>query len=899
MMGWLLGVDPVPGRPRVKLWVRTGAGVRCILKEFKPVWYARARDGDYRDLRLKLGEMEDCSFEMTEMHLFADGDRPRRIMKVTMDTCSPPAPRVNALEAFLGIERCDFYNVDIDAARQYMVANNLFPLCRVEVAGDRVESRDNPYSLHYPVPDLRTVWLSVVAHSDGPFPSLSDPIHHVVLEHRPLMRRCGDDPGMTEGNWKEGNEVGSKETDGSETDDTGMRRHRGAGRGGSGQAQDDRGRSTGEQGRRSGGLDGSGQGQGDGGRSTGMGRRGGGEPGADPGAGERSGQGAGSSTGVHGCKVAGSGAGVPGGKGEDVRAGMPGSRGADFGAGMRGGERQGGGGDHDPRKRVITGDERHILSRLRWEIRNVDLILTRGGDSFDLPYLHARAAKQGMDFTLGREGHRIGGKRGSYFSYGRVLHRPDFWLLKGRFHLDTANAFLYAEGGLEGCIDLSRMSCIAFQTLARVSPGTVINAMEVHWALRNGYPIPFRKNIPESPKTLNQLLRADRGGYIFNPVAGLHEEVVEMDFFSMFPMIMEKYNISPETLNCRCCSPDERIPVPGLTYHFCGKRTGMIPQVIGPILRRRMQLRKLTRHSGDGFARRSTALKWLLVTSFGYTGYRNARFGQIECHESINAVDRELMVRSAELAQRHGFEVLHGIVDSLWLKGPVSMERGLPGCAETLRARIEGDVGIPLKLEGIFHWIVFLPNRTTNVGALNRYYGKYTTGELKVRGIELRMHDTPEYFRRLQTAMLEVLRRAENREEFLRLVPDAVQVLGGFARELLRGEADPRDLVFHRRTSRDLGEYAVLNEQVAALLQLEEHGVTRNAGQGVDYVILDRTSRDPAGKVRVRELMHGDEEYDRKVYYRYLLRCGESLLMPVGYDRGALDRAVTAGGWGF
>ena len=831
MMGWLLGADPVRGRPEVRLWIWTETGVRCIRKEFRPVWYVRSRDGDYRDLRLKLRDVEDCTFGMTKMRLFAGGKKLRRIMKVTMDTCSSSIPRVDALETFLGIERYDFYNVDIDAARQYMVANRLFPFSRVEVVGNRVEPRDNPYSLHYPLPDLRTVKLSVTARTDGAFPTLSDPIDHVVLEEKRIVNRNegAEDPQGWEGGTPWDGEA-----------------HRVGSMGGSG-------------------MD---------------------------------------------SMMTGKGAGGGGGVVADVNA----SNRMEFRRSVRahttddGASRQTGVSmeiedsldDHGSvRRKVIRGDERQILSRLQWDVRNTDLILTSGGDSFDLPYLHARAIKNEMAFTLGREGHRIGGRRGSYFSYGRVLYRPDFWLLKGRFHLDVANAFLYAEGGIEGCIDLSRMSCIAFQTLGRVSPGTAINAMEVHWALRNGYPIPFRKNIPESPKTLKQLVKADRGGHIFNPVVGLHEEIVEMDFFSMFPMIMVRYNISPETLNCRCCSPEERIRIPALTYHFCGKRTGMIPQVIWPVLQRRMELKKLTRHKEDGYAKRSNALKWLLVTSFGYTGYRNARFGQIECHESINAVDRELIVRSSELAQQHGFEVLHGIVDSLWLKGPVTAEQGLLDRTETLRARIESEVNIPLKLEGVFDWIVFLPNRTTGVGALNRYYGKYTTGEVKVRGIELRMHDTPEYFRQLQTAMLDVLKEAKNREEFIALVSEAVKVLVGFAVELLSGGVDPWDLVFHKRTSRDLEEYSVFNEQVAALRQLQEHGVKKNAGQGVDYVILNRSSKIPSGKVRIRELMRGDEKYDRKVYYRYLLRCGESLLMPLGYDRDVLGRAVKTRKWGF
>lgn len=831
MKGWLLGVDPVRGRPEVRLWIWTGTGVRCVRKEFRPVWYVRARDGDYRDIRVKLREIEDCSFGMTKMKLFAGGERMRPLMKVTMDTCSSSIPRVEALETFLGIERYDFYNVDIDAARQYMVANRLFPFAMVDVLGNRVEARDNPYSLHYPIPELRTVHLSVKVQTDDAFPSLSDPIDHVVLQERHIVQRNHEDELFSD---PDDVEMAGKGTGGKgDVNGPGMLGHR---------------------------------------KSVTRGRRK-----------ERK-----------GVTM----------EMEDFRDGQGRSV-----------------------TKVLRGDEKRILSRLQWEVRNVDLILTSGGDSFDLPYLHTRAIKNEVPFSLGREGHKISGKKGSYFSYGRILYRPDFWLLKGRFHLDVTNAFLYAEGGIEGCIDLTRMSGIAFQTLARVSPGTAINAMEVHWALRNGYPIPFRKNTPESPKTLKQLVKADRGGHIFNPVVGVHQEVAEIDFFSMFPMIMVRYNISPETLNCQCCGPGERIGIPALTYHFCGKRTGMIPQVIWPILKRRMQLKKLTRHREDGYAKRSNALKWLLVTSFGYTGYRNARFGQIECHESINAVDRELIVRSAEIAQEHGFQVLHGIVDSLWLKasgvlqkrkgcwvaqqdegyGVVQQDRR-PGAMdrdefmeriERMRQAIEKEVDIPLKLEGLFHWIVFLPNRTTGVGALNRYYGKYESGEIKVRGIELRMHDTPEYFRQLQTAMLEVLKEACDKREFMALLPGAVKVLVGFAVKLLKGEVDPWDLVFHKRTSRNLDEYAVFNEQVAALMQLEEHGVKKNAGQGVDYIILDRSSKEASGKVRVKELMRGDEQYDRKVYYRYLLRCGESLLMPVGYDQDALDRAVRTRKWGF
>jgi len=63
----------------------------------------------------------------------------------------------------------------------------------------------------------------------------------------------------------------------------------------------------------------------------------------------------------------------------------------------------------------------------------------------------------------------------------------------------------------------------------------------------------------------------------------------------------------------------------------------------------------------------------MLVTCFGYTGYRNAKVGQIQGHERITDTSRELLLQIKKLAENMGYEVLHGIVDCLWVVGdPIS-----------------------------------------------------------------------------------------------------------------------------------------------------------------------------------------------------------------------------------
>ena len=94
------------------------------------------------------------------------------------------------------------------------------------------------------------------------------------------------------------------------------------------------------------------------------------------------------------------------------------------------------------------------------------------------------------------------------------------------------------------------------QQAARSSPGTLITSMQLARAVADGILIPWRKAEPEHFKTAGELLTIDKGGLTFMPPPGLHTQVAEVDFASMYPTIMTIHNISPETVNCGCCAED-------------------------------------------------------------------------------------------------------------------------------------------------------------------------------------------------------------------------------------------------------------------------------------------------------------------------------------------------------
>src|SRR5213593_3315505 len=323
-----------------------------------------------------------------------------------------------------------------------------------------------------------------------------------------------------------------------------------------------------------------------------------------------------------------------------------------------------------------SGSEEEKLFRLVETFNELDpdIVITEGGDSFIFPYLARRAHKNGMlnRLVLGRDQsplkvYEVQGH--SYFSYGKILYRETAARLLGRLHIDDHNAFISADCGLEGLFEISRTCIIPIQRASRATIGTNMTSLQLYHAFKKDVLIPWNKNQPEELKDSEELVNADRGGFIYGPATGIHDQVGELDFTSLYPTLMRDKNMSGETVNCKCClTPPSRVPE--LDYNICSRQIGIVPQSLDILLRRRRSYKKQKREIKDEqlrekFDQRQSALKWILVCSFGYLGFKNARFGKIDAHIATCAFSRVFLDRAVALAQARGFKLVHGIVDSM------------------------------------------------------------------------------------------------------------------------------------------------------------------------------------------------------------------------------------------
>ena len=518
---------------------------------------------------------------------------------------------------------------------------------------------------------------------------------------------------------------------------------------------------------------------------------------------------------------------------------------------------------------------------------NPDILFVKKGDSLLFPHLYNRAKKNNIQnaLVLGRDTQKLlhpTKQAKSYFSYGHIIYRPAFYTLKGRAHLDVYNSFMYGESGIRGLIDMSRCSNIPLQILSRVGPGTAISQIQVNKAREKGYVIPWKKNMPESWKTAMNLLVSDRGGLILDPIVGLHEDIIELDFASLYPNIMVKFNISPETMLCQCCKEQPEIIVPQLGYHICNKQLGLIPEVLKPVLQRRFYYKarsKNKKYDSELYKELQQAWKWVLLVCFGYTGYRNARYGQIECYESITAFSRDILLSAFETVERAGYSVLHGIIDSLWVKPK-------KGCINPnrLSRMISNKTGIKIDVEGHYKWIVFLPCKNIDVGALTRYYGLFDNGKIKVRGVEIRQKNSPELLKHMQNDMLNVFSKANTKKEFMDLIPESIDVVKNYAKKIINHDFSVEDLVIKTCISRNISEYKVNTLAKSAMIQLRKEGLEPEPGQSVRYVVCDEKSEIAEKRVCIAKNLDKDCKVDVDFYLRQIAQYAESILIPFGFS---------------
>lgn len=345
--------------------------------------------------------------------------------------------------------------------------------------------------------------------------------------------------------------------------------------------------------------------------------------------------------------------------------------------------------------------------------------------------------------------------------------------------------------------------------------------------------------IPNRPKyeeiQERKRLPVYKGAIVIEPKKGIHSDILVFDFQSLYPTIIVTHNISPETLNCKCCKENR---VPELGYHFCTKKKGFIPAHLEDIIKKRREIKekmKKLKKGSDEYNRLNNyqyALKIIANASYGYGGYVGARWYCRECAESTTAWGRYYISKVLEIAKSSGFQVLYADTDSC-MATLGKMEKGeLIKKAEKFEEKVNKQLPgiIELEFRGLYQGGIFVTRKEGDKGAKKRYALIDYDGNMEIRGFEAIRTDWCDLSKNIQHEILRIILQDKDPEKAMKMVRNTIK-------KIQEGKVSLDELTIHTQLTMPLSAYKQIGPHVKVAQKMRQRGRPVGEGMIIEFII--------------------------------------------------------------
>ncbi len=380
---------------------------------------------------------------------------------------------------------------------------------------------------------------------------------------------------------------------------------------------------------------------------------------------------------------------------------------------------------------------------------------------------------------------------------------------------DLKSTYGLAEKFLPFAFQLSNITGLPLDQVGAASVGFRLEWYLMRQALIYDELIPNREERP--PESY-------RGAVVLKPKKGIHENIAVLDFSSMYPNIMIKYNVGPDTLvKTGVCDHGKHYIAPEVRHCFYREPSGFFKRVLETLIKLRKSVREEmkkyppTSYEYRVLDERQRALKILANATYGYMGWVHARWYCRACAEAVTAWGRQTITKAIEIAEKLGLRVIYGDTDSLFVEYR-------EGVIDELIKRIEEELGFDIKIDKIYVKVFFTE-------AKKRYAGLLKDGRIDIVGFEAVRGDWAEIAKEVQEGVTEILLKKGS-------IDEAIKYVQGVVSDLRHGKIPLEKLVIWKTLSKRLEEYSADAPHVAAARKLLKAGIKVSVNDKIGYVIV-------------------------------------------------------------
>ncbi|PCI62598.1 MAG: DNA polymerase II [Gammaproteobacteria bacterium] len=158
------------------------------------------------------------------------------------------------------------------------------------------------------------------------------------------------------------------------------------------------------------------------------------------------------------------------------------------------------------------------------------------------------------------------------------------------------------------------------------------------------------------------------GGYVMDSIPGLYDNVLVLDFKSLYPSIIRTFSIDPmglieglleykETEQCK----DKNAPVAGFDGAYFSRAKHFLPDIIRTLWAERDKA-KLEKN-----AALSQAIKIIMNSFYGILGSTGCRFFDPRLSGSITKRSHQILINTKTWLEQQGLQVIYGDTDSIFV----------------------------------------------------------------------------------------------------------------------------------------------------------------------------------------------------------------------------------------
>ncbi len=527
--------------------------------------------------------------------------------------------------------------------------------------------------------------------------------------------------------------------------------------------------------------------------------------------------------------------------------------------------------------RILEGDEREIIEEFLKIFRDYepDRVIGFKQDYEDFPYLMERGKKLGIDINIGRGGEniKISGKyfRGIILKETKIEGRENIdlfavaWRDFPRLPTKEIDELADALGLKFERIPEYRLMDISRDDLRDYLEKYIFTVKKIADEI-----IPFEESISKISgiplgqqvrMTIGELVdaivaremekrkikkmriggkRAYEGGYVWLKEPGVYENVVYLDFQSMYPNIIKEWNISPETVDI----DGEEVNIEGITHKIRRDVKGVIPSLIDNFLSKRLKIKEEIKKKYDKKKdSEQRALKVIANAMYGYMGWDGASYYNRNAAELIASLARYYIKNVEKIIEKMGGDVIYIDTDGIQFIG-----RNV----DKIVGKINDEFPLNIEIERIAKRGVYWTKKK---------YAHLVDDKIIATGIEYIRKDYPKIVKDAQRKIVEYL--LKNIED------DARKIRNEYRKRIKNKECEIEELAVIEQLTKKPEEYekATKASIVAKMIQ-EKLGIEIHRGTNLNVVIV-KGKGGPTFRARPAEFVKKEDidwDYYLKLY---------------------------------